>query len=159
MDNMTAPLGEPLSTNLIERYLCTRGRRYFRGRHDGEFFFVLNTDRRLHIHLEIPPAHPDVVTIRVTPACFFPAVEHTRLTGFADEWNMQNRGVTALVHGSSDPGRIGVTAEQSRWIGEPVRFDDFAAFADDATTAAVDLFSRLTLAGELPSPPLLRAAG
>jgi hypothetical protein len=157
---MTEPLGEPLSTNLIERYLCSRGRRYFRGRHDGEFFFVLNSDRRLHVHLEIPALHPDVFTIRVTPACFFPAAEHRDLLHFADTWNEQNRDVTAIVHASSDPLRIGVTAEQSRWIGERVRFDDFAAFADRATTAAVDLFSGLTpLTALTPAPPLLRDAG
>lgn len=152
---MSEPVREPLSTNLIERYLCTRARRYFRGRHDGEFFFVLNTDLRLHVHLEIPPLHPDVFTIRVTPACFFPAAEHTRLTALACAWNEQHRDVTAIVHGSSDPQRIGVTAEQARWIGERVRFDDLAAFADRATAAAIDLFSRLTVAAELPSPPLL----
>ena len=153
---MSEATGEPLSTDLIERYLCTRARRYFRGRHDGEFFFVLNTDLRLHVHLEIPPMHPDVLTIRITPACFFPAVEHTRLTSLAGAWNEQHREVTAIVHGSSDPQRIGVTAEQSRWIGERVRFHDLAAFADRATTAAIDLFSRLTVAAELPSPHLLR---
>jgi hypothetical protein len=152
---MSEPMGEPLSTNLIERYLCTRARRYFRGRHDGEFFFVLNTDLRLHVHLEIPSLHPDVFTIRVTPACFFPAAERTRLTNLADAWNEQNRDVTAIVHGSSDPQRIGVMAEQSRWVGEQVRFDDFAAFADRATGAALDLFSRLTPAAELPAPQLL----
>ncbi len=148
-------MAEPLSTSLIERYLCTRARRYFRGRHDGEFFFVLHTDLRLHVHLEIPPLHPDVVTIRVTPACFFPAAEYDRLTAFAGAWNDQHRDVTAIVHGSSDPQRIGVMAEQSRWIGERVRFDDLAAFADRATAAAIDLFSRVTPTSELASPPLL----
>lgn len=152
---MSEPVGEPLNTNLIERYLCTRARRYFRGRHDGEFFFVLNTAPRLHVHLEIPASHPDVFTIRVTPACFFPASDQARLTALADSWNEQHREVTAVVHGSSDPQRIGVAAEQSRWIGERVRFDDLAAFADRATAAAIDLFSRLAVAAELPSPPLL----
>jgi hypothetical protein len=157
---MTEPLGgEPLSTTLIERYLCTRGRRYFRGRHDGEFFFVLNSDHRLHVHLEIPPPQPDVCTIRVTPACFFPAGDHADLMQVADTWNGQNCDVTAIVHGSSDPRRIGVTAEQSQRIGEQIAFGDFAAFADRAITAAMDLFARLTPATELPSLPLLRDAG
>lgn len=159
---MSERMGEPLSTNLIERYLCTRARRYFRGRHDGEFFFVLNTDlntdHRLHVHLEIPPMHPDVFTIRITPACFFPASDQHRLTALAGAWNEQHRDVTAIVHGSSDPQRIGVMAEQSRWVGERVRFDDLAAFADRATTAAVDLFSRLTPAPELAPPLLLDAS-
>jgi hypothetical protein len=157
---MTEPLGgEPWSTNLVERYLCTHGRRYFRGRHDSEFFFVLNTDHRLHVHLEIPALHPDVFTIRVTPACFFPAGDHESLMDFAATWNRQNRDVTAIVHGSSDPQRIGVTAEQSQWIGERVAFGDLAAFADRAISAAIDLFARLTPVAELPSLPLLRDAG
>lgn len=150
---------EPLTADLIERYLRTRGRRYFRGRHDAEFFFVLNAERRLHVHLEIPTLHPDVVTVRITPACFYPSTEHERLVHVADTWNEQNRDVTATVHGSSDPRRVGVTAEQSRWIGERVGFDDFAAYVDRALTAAVDLFSRLNPVAELPSAPLLRAAG
>lgn len=155
---MSEPVGEPLNTNLIERYLGNRARRFFRGRHDGEFFFVLNTVLRLHVHLEIPPPHPDVFTIRVTPAYFFPASEHARLTALVAAWNEQHRDVTAIVHGSSDPQRVGVTAEQSRWIGERVRFDDLAAFADRATAAVIDLFSRLTVAAQLPCAPMLLGA-
>ncbi len=152
---------EPLNANLIERYLCTRGRRYFRGRHDGEFFFVADAHpRRLHVHLEIPPGQTDVFTIRVAPACFFPAADHVRLAQFADTWNEQNREVTAIVHGSSDPQRIGVAARQSV-IGDRFHFDDFAAFVDRTISAAIDLFGELTPVAELPSIALalLRDAG
>ena len=159
MATMTAPSAEPFSTSLIERYLYSRGRRFFRGRHDGEFFFVLPGVRRLHVHLEIPVAHPDVCTIRVTPACFFPAAERAHLAQFTDSWNEQHRDITALVHGSSDPQRIGVEAEQSHWFGDGVCFEDFAGFADRALSAATDLFRRLDPAVELPSPPLLLDAG
>ncbi|OBK14919.1 hypothetical protein A5636_06835 [Mycobacterium asiaticum] len=156
---MTEPLGEPLSTSLIERYLCSRGRRYFRGRHDGEFFFVLDTNRRLHVHLEIPLLQPDVFTIHVSPACFFPADDHARLSRFAEMWNEQSDDVTAIVHGSSDPRRIGVAAEQSRWIEARITFAEFATFTDRVTAAASELFNQLTVAADLPSPPLLRDAG
>ncbi|QLL06906.1 hypothetical protein [Mycobacterium vicinigordonae] len=145
---------EPLSTDLIERYLRTRGRRYFRGRHDGEFFFVLDAGRRLRVHLEIPPAHPDVFTMRFTPACFFPAAERPRLTKFAGSWNKFNRDIAAVVHGSSDPQRVGVTGEQTLWIADPVDYVEFAAFADRATDAAIDLFTGLNVV-ELPSPTTL----
>lgn len=100
---MTESIGEPLSTNLIERYLRARGRRYFRGHHDAEFFFVANAHLRLHVHLEISPAYRDVFTIRVSPAYFFPATDHTRLAEIVNAWNLQNHEVTAIVHGSSDP--------------------------------------------------------
>lgn len=156
---MTDFSAEPLSTDLIERYLRTRGRRYFRGRHDGEFFFVLDVERRLHVHLEIPPAHPDVFTIRVTPACFFPADDRRRLTQFAGGWNRVNRDVTAVVHGSSDPQRIGVSAEQTRRVGGRVDFHELTGFADRAIAAAIDLFSRLAPVVELPSPTLVLDAG
>lgn len=69
---MTESIGEPLSTNLIERYLRARGRRYFRGHHDAEFFFVANAHLRLHVHLEISPAYRDVFTIRVQSRILLP---------------------------------------------------------------------------------------
>jgi hypothetical protein len=159
---MSEPLGEPLSTDLIERYLRTRGRRYFRGQHDGEYFFVANAyPRRLHVHLGISRWHSDMFTIRVNPACFFPTGDDARLERLADTWNQQNREVTAIVHGSSDPQRIGVVARSSQRIRDRVSFDDFASFVDRSTAAAIDLFSELTPGVELPSTaqPLLRDAG
>jgi hypothetical protein len=159
---MSEPLGEPLSTDLIERYLRTRGRRYFRGQHDGEYFFVANAyPRRLHVHLGISRWHTDMFTIRVNPACFFPIGDDARLERLADTWNQQNREVTAIVHGSSDPQRIGVVARSSQRIRDRVSFDDFASFVDRSTAAAIDLFSELTPGVELPSTaqPLLRDAG
>ncbi|ORA84542.1 hypothetical protein K3U93_21865 [Mycobacterium malmoense] len=153
---------EPRCANLIERYLCTRGRRFFRGRHDGEYFFVANVlPRRLHVHLEIFPAHGDVLMIRVAPACFFPATDRPWLTHFADTWNQQNREVTAIVHGSSDPQRIGVVARRSQWIRDDVTLDDFARFVDGTIADAIDLFGALTPIVDLPSTaqPLLRDAG
>lgn len=144
---------QPFSADLIERYLRTRGRRYFRGQHDGEFFFVADMHlRRLHVHLEISPAHQDVLTIRVTPACFFPAADYAWLVQFADTWNEHNRDITAIVHGSSDPRRIGVEAQQCRWFSEGISFEDFAAFVDRTIAAATELF-----AGLPPGPQLALA--
>ncbi|HTQ22583.1 hypothetical protein [Mycobacterium sp.] len=159
---MTEPLGEPLGTDLIERYLRTRGRRYFRGQHDGEYFFVANAHpHRLHVHLGISRWHRDEFTIRVVPACFFPAADDARLANLADTWNEQNREVTAIVHGSSDPQRIGVLARGSKRIPDRISFDEFAAFVDRTIAAATDLFSELTPVDELPSAqqPLVRDAG
>jgi hypothetical protein len=153
---------EPLCANLIERYLCARGSRYFRGQHDGEFFYVANTrPRRLHVHLEICPTHGDVLMIRVAPACFFPATDGPWLMHFADTWNRQDHEVIAIVHGSSDPQRIGVVARRSQWIRKGVSFEDFASFVDATIADAIDLFGQLTQVVELPSTaqPLLRDAG
>ncbi|CKM31669.1 Hypothetical protein ERS181412_00837 [Mycobacterium tuberculosis] len=99
-------------------------------------------------------------TIRVSPAYFFPATDHTRLAEIVNAWNLQNHEVTAIVHGSSDPHRIGVAAERSL-IRDRIRFDDFATFVDNAVSAATELFGQLTAAGLPPTatPPLLRDAG
>ena len=156
------PLTEPLSPTLIERYLCTRGSRYFRGQHDGEFFYVANTrPRRLHVHLEISPGHHDVLIIRVAPSCFFPTADRPWLAHLADTWNRQDHGITAVVHGSSDPERIGITARRSQWVKGRVAFEDFASFVDRTIAAAIEFFSELNPVVEWPSgtPPLLLDAG
>jgi hypothetical protein len=155
-----------LSENLIERYLFTCGLRFFRGQHDGEYFFVAKSHpRRLHVHLEISASFGDVLDIRVAPASFFPVSDRPWLTQFADAWNLQNREVTAIVHGSSDPQRIGISARRSQWIREDISFEDFASLVDRTITAAVDLFAELVPVVELPSRlqvtqpvPLLRDA-
>jgi hypothetical protein len=150
--------------NLIERYMSTCGLRFFQGQHDGEYFFVADAHpRRLHVHLELSPSFDDVLNIRVTPACFFPVTDRPWLTQFADTWNQQNRAVTAIVHGSSDPQRIGVSASRSQWIREDISFEDFASLADRTIAAAIDLFAELTPVVQLPprfqeSQPLLRDA-
>lgn len=152
---------EPVGASLIERYLFTRGSRYFRGHHDGEFFYVASTrPRRLHVHLEISPTHADVLVIRVTPTCFFRATERSWLADFADTWNRQNREVTAIVHDSSDPRRIGVVARRSQSIPGSASFEDFASFVDGTLADAIDLFGRLAPVAGLPAtaPPLLRDA-
>ncbi len=160
---MSEPLGEELSTDLIEHYLRARGRRYFRGQHDGEYFFIADP-WRLHVHLGISRWRSDVVTLRVNPACFFPAADGDRLAGLADSWNQQNRDVTAVVHGSSDPQRIGVVARTCRRIPDRVTFEDLASFVDGAVNAAIEFFGVLTPTAVLPptcqgSEPLVRDAG
>lgn len=152
---------EPLCADLIERYLRTRGSRYFRGRHDGEFFYIADTrPRRLHVHLEAGPAHDDVLVVRVVPACFFPVTDRPWLTRLADGWNRQDREVTAIVHNSSDPQRIGVLACRSRWIRDGIGFEDFARFVDNTIAAAIELFGELApLVEWRPAQQLLRDAG
>jgi hypothetical protein len=145
---------EALSADLIERYLCTRGSRYFRGQHDGEYFYVANTrPRRLHVHLGISRWHGDEFTIQVTPGCFFPAAESADLGYLADTWNQHHREVIVTVRGSSDPQRVGVVARSSRRVREPVEFDDFATYVDHSIAAAIEFFAELSSVAELPSTP------
>jgi len=136
---------ESLCANLIEHYVRTCGLRFLRGKHDGEYFCVADVHPRcLHVHLETSPSFSDVFVILVTPVCSFPVVDRPWLTHFADTWNQRNGEVTAIVHGSSDSQRIGVSAHRSRWIQEGIFFEDFAAFADRTIAAAIELFAELT---------------
>lgn len=145
---------EALSADLIERYLCTRGSRYFRGQHDGEYFYVANTrPRPLHVHLGISRWHSDEFTIQVTPGCFFPAAENANLGRLADTWNQHHRDVIVTVRGSSDPQRIGVVARSSRRIREAVEFDDFATYVDHSIAAAIEFFAELCSVAQAPSTP------
>ncbi len=153
---------ESLCENLIERYVRTCGLQFLKGEHDGEYFCVANADPwRLHVHIEISASFDDVLRIRVNPACSFTVADRPWLTHFADTWNQQNREVTAIVHDSPDPQRVGVLACRSRWIRESISFDDFASFAGRTIAAAIDLFAELTPLVEFPSTaqPVLRRAG
>jgi hypothetical protein len=153
---------EVLSADLIERYLCTRGSRYFRGQHDGEYFYVANTrPRRLHVHLGISRWHRDEFTIQVTPGCFFPAAAGADLALLADSWNDHHDDVVVTVRGSSDPQRIGVVARNSRKIRKPVDFDDFATFVDRTIAAAIEFFAELDPGAGCPvtAEPLVLDAG
>ncbi|MDD4868794.1 MAG: hypothetical protein PHQ28_17315 [Mycobacterium sp.] len=146
------PANELTCDNLIERYLRTRGSRYFRGQHDGDYFYVANTrPRRLHVHLEVCPAHHDVVIIRIVPGCFCPVADRPWLTHFAERWNQEDREVTAIVHGSCDPQRIGVVARRSQWVRRNVSFEEFACFADRAIADAIEFFADLSPVVEWPA--------
>jgi hypothetical protein len=153
---------EPLSAELTERYLRSRGIRHFRGQHDGECFFVSNAGgRRLHVHLGISRWRSEVFTIRVAPASFFPAADGAHLARLADAWNQQRSEVIAIVHGSSDPQRIGVFARSSRRIRDRIPFEEFARYVDRAVAAAIDFFAELTPAdgSATTAQPLVRDVG
>ena len=140
-------------SELIEQYLHSRGLRYFRGRHDGAYFFILTVGHeRFHVHLEILPGKSDVLLVRIAPGHYFPAAERDRMIGFARSWNAESRCAEVIVYESSDPSRIGLAAESSCPLVH-VDADDFANFADEAIRCAIELFAELTVA------PQLRDAG
>lgn len=153
---------ELLCANLIERYLDTCGLRFLRGDHDGEYFCAANTaSGRLHVRLEISASFGDVLNISITPARAFLVADRPRLTRLADTWNRQNRGVTAILQGSPDPQRIGVSARRSEWIRDGITSEEFASMVDRTIAAAIDLFAELRPVVDVHSmsQPVLRNAG
>ena len=103
------------------------------------------------------------MTLRTTPAYFFPAADRARLREFADNWNRSDRRATAIVYESCDQTRIGVAVQASYSLTPDVPFGEFAEMADDAIRSAVRLFTEMTpAAGPKPARPLgtwLRDAG
>ncbi len=134
------------SAELVERYLRSRGLRFFRGGHDGGYFFILTVGHeRFHVHLEVIPGKSDVLVVRVAPGHYFPATERDRMLGFARSWNAESRRAEVIVYESSDPSRIGVAAQSSCPIAD-VDLDDFA---NRTIRSAIKLFAELTPAPEL----------
>jgi hypothetical protein len=153
---------ESRCANLIEGYMSTCGLRYLRGEHDGEYFCVVNADGgRLHVHLEMSPSFDDVLIVSVSPGRFIPVADRPWLTHFADTWNRRDRVVTALLHISSNPQRIGIVARRSQWIREGISSGNFASFVDGTIKAAIDLFAEMDRVVEVPSTaqPVMRDAG
>jgi hypothetical protein len=154
-------MSQSVCARSIERYVRTCGLQFLKGEHDGEYFCVANANgRRLHIHLEISPSFGDMLIIGVAPASSFRAADRPWLTRLADQWNQQNRKVTAILHGCSDPQRVGLVARRSQWIRDTTSFEDFASFVDRTIAEAIDLFAEATAVVELPTTvqPMLRDA-
>jgi len=159
---------QPCGADLIDRYLFARGHRHFRGHHDGEYFFILSVGHgslsaphvpeRLHVHFEVSGPDRDTVTVRITPACFFPAADRDRLLAVTERWNRENEQITALVFESCDQSRIGVAAENSWPMAGTMPFDGFADAADNTIRSAVELLTEVT-SGARPLGTWLKDAG
>ena len=141
---------------LIEECLRIRGVRYFRGRHDDEYFHLVHTGAgRLYVHIEVCGADRDTVQISISPDRYYPAAHGDRLQQAVARWNAECHEVGALVMASSDPNLVGVAAG-SRYRGsDPI---DLGDFVDGSLVAAVELFGQIG-AGEGPVAPTLRNAG
>jgi len=150
---------QPCGADLIDRYLLDRGRRHFRGHHDGEYFFILSVGHeRLHVHFEVSGPDRDTVTVRITPAYFFPAADRDRLLAITERWNRECGQITTLVFESCDQSRVGVVAENSWPMAGTMPFDGFADAADSTIRSAVELFTEVT-AGACPLGTWLKDAG
>jgi hypothetical protein len=153
---------DALCTDLIERYVSTFEAGFLRDEHGGAYFCVPSAHhRRLHVHLEVSASFGDMLTIEVTPVRSFPDADRPWLTHVADEWNQQNRDVTALLTAACDPQRLGAVARRSWWIRDDVSFEGFADLVDRTVAAAIDLFDQLAPAVAEPAAalPALRDAG
>ncbi|MGI9163819.1 MAG: hypothetical protein ACR2JI_13010 [Mycobacterium sp.] len=145
---------------LIEKYLRTRGVRYFRGHRDDEYFYLVDTriltgHARLHVHLAVCGAERDAVQISITGDRYYPAGHSEVFQQAVSRWNDECHDVGAVIQPSCDPALVGVVAG-SRYRGTDV--GQLSTFVEGAEAGAVQL---LGLIGDLvaPLPPTLRNAG
>lgn len=144
----------------IEDYLRARGARYFRGHHDDEYFFLIDFVSgayrgRLHVHLEVCDAQPGEVLVTISPDRYYPADKADLLRRAADRWNAAEPAVTAVLHGSSDPGLVGVRADARIRAAEPAIL---TTHVEAALAAAIHLFGRLAATASPESVAALRHA-
>lgn len=127
-------------SELIQGYLRKRGVRYFRGHHDDEYFFLVDVlvdgrHKRLNVHLQ---ASGELVQVSIAPDRYYAASARGRLEEFAARWNAEYPGAEVLIHGSSDPSRVGVSVHDS--IG-PVDIVGLSTLVDHAIAGAIELFA------------------
>ena len=152
---------------LIEDYLRARGLQYFRGHHDDEYFFLIDSHKdffvdvscgRLHVHLGVSGLLHDTVDLSITPDRFYPADSRDRLAGMAARWTANSQGAEAVVRESSDPALVGITVDDRF---RPIDHATLAGCVDQTIASAIELFDEVN--GEATTrpqaPEILRDAG
>lgn len=145
----------------IEDYLRARSAPYFRGHHDDEYFFFVDYVAgayrgRLNVHIEACGAESGEVLVTISPDRYYPAERAQWLGMLADRWNAAGPAAQAVVHGSCDPGLVGVQARSSH---RPADLAALTGFVEAAVGAGVELFGRITSADMPAAETGLRDAG
>lgn len=143
---------EPLSTDLIERYLRSRGLRFFRS-DDGEEFLMLSSYERgkLHVTLRLNGLRRDVLEISVSPAAYHPAGERPRLMELVNDWNRDTHWPKAFVRETVRPGRVSVVGENAYLLSDGIHLEALGNLVRSAVEHGADLFAKIEQAIRLPS--------
>jgi hypothetical protein len=149
---------EPLTAELIERYLDLRELRFFRGRDDREFLLLMSGEQsRLHVHLRMSGRDRDVLAMCATPVQNYGAGERARLMELVNEWNRDTHWPKAFVRETSSPSQVGVVGETSYPLKHGIHFDALARFIDCSITGSLDLFDKIDQAIRVPSAQTLES--
>lgn len=143
---------EPLSTQLIERYLSSRDLRFYRSNDGDEYLVLFSTEHgKLHVTMRLSGPRQHVFVISVTPATNYPVAQRVRLMEVINDWNRDSWLPKAFVRQTSLPDQVGVVGEQSVWLPQGIHFEALAEIIDATTTCAGDLFEKIISAMSLPS--------
>jgi hypothetical protein len=149
---------EPFGTELIERYLDSRGWRFFRGRTGREFLVLLSTGQgELHVNVRASGSRRDVLVVRVSPAAHYSAGDRSRLMELVNEWNRDTHWPKAFVRETSDPARVGVVGENSYPLGAGIHVEALGNFIEHTISCAAESFDKIADAVRVPSSQTLEA--
>src|ERR1700761_5440796 len=119
---------EPLSTELIERYLHLRDFRFFRD-DDGDFLLLFSSERcQLHVQMAVSGRDRDVLTIRVSHADYYAASDRGRLSELVNEWNRDTHWPKAFVRETSNPSRVSVIGELAYPLTRGIHLEALTTF-------------------------------
>jgi Putative bacterial sensory transduction regulator len=144
---------EPLSTELIERYLRSRQLRFFRSDDGEDFMMVLSNYERgkLHVNLRINGLRRDVLEISMTPAGYYQAAARPRLMELVNDWNRDTHWPKAFVRETAGPNHVSVVAENAYLLTDGIHLAALGNFVRSTVEYGADLFKKIEQAVSLPS--------
>lgn len=148
---------EPLSSELIERYLRSRRLRFFRSDDGQEFLLVLSNIERgkLHVGLRINGARPDILEITVSPAGYYHAAERARLMELVNDWNRDTHWPKAFVRETAQPSHVSVVGESAYLLTDGIHLAALGNFVKSTVEYGTDLFTKIEQTIALPSAQAL----
>lgn len=143
---------EPLSADLIERYLRSRQLRYFRSDDGVEFLLVSTREQgKLLVTLRINGLRPDILEVSISPARHFPATERPRLMELANSWNRDNHWPKAFVRETAYPGFVAVVGENAHLLTDGIHLEALGNLVRSTVDYGADLFAKIERTLSLPS--------
>jgi hypothetical protein len=148
---------EPLSTELIERYLRSRHLRFFRSDDGEEFMMVLSNYERgkLHVNLRINGLRRDIFEISVSPAGYYHASDRPRLMELVNDWNRDTHWPKAFVRETAQPSHVNVVGESAYLLTDGIHLDGLSNFIKSTVEYGTDLIEKIERAVCLPSADAL----
>jgi len=147
---------EPLSTQLIERYLDSRGLRFYRSQ-DGKGLLVLfSTEHgKLQANLRVSGVRSDILVISISTATYSRAADRSRLTELVNDWNRDTHWPKAFVRDTSQRGRIAVVGESAFPLTDGIHLDGLGNFINCSIRGGSKLFDKVAQATGVPSAQTL----
>ncbi|OBA60361.1 hypothetical protein A5647_00900 [Mycobacterium sp. 1100029.7] len=147
---------EPLSTELIERYLQSRPSRFFRSDDDEEFLLLSSYQRgKLHVNLRIDGLRRDILEISISPPGYYQASERPRLMELVNGWNRDTHWPKAFVRETAAPTHVSVVGESAYLLTDGIHLAALDNFVTSTVEYGADLFDKIEQAISLPSADAL----